>query len=1330
MKLTFATAHRLSIRFIVLWVATCALVRTAVFADTNCVAPPAGLVSWWRAEGSGLDEVGGNDGARSGDVGYIGGRVGQGFLFDGNSDAVLVGTATNLRLQSFTIEAWVQRASPSAVTYFWDGGAQLFGGGSGSYNLAMGSDGQLFLGKVDIALVQAGAAITDTDFHHVAVTKAGSAVVFYIDGVSYPAAAFNPTFTFSSGFAIGARADNQGNSFLGKIDELAVYDRALTATEVQAIYGAGSSGKCTTGVPPSIFTQPTNQTVFAGDTAVFAVVASGTTPLSYQWLFNGTEIPSATQSTLVLAGVVPAQAGDYAVQVTNTFGAVTSSIAVLTVSPAPPCVVPPQGLISWWRGEGSGLDHSANNDSSLVNQAGFAAARVGQGFTFDGNGDSARIGNPTNLWLQNFTIETWIKRASASAVTLYFDGSAQLFGCGSRGYNLAIDDAGKLFLGKVDINLVRSAGAITDTNWHHVAVTKSGSTVVFYIDGVANPTTTFDAVFEFPNSVAIGARPDTLGNSFLGMMDEVAFYGRALAGTEVQAIFGTQSSGKCVEIPPSILVQPTNQIVSVGDTAVFAALASGARPLSYQWLFNGTNIGGATLATLTLKNVQPAQAGDYSVWLTNAYGSVVSSNAALVVNAPPPCTAASPGLISWWRGEGDALDFVGNNSGIAASNVMHVVGKVGQAFSFNGVNQFVEVPHSASLNPTGSFSIEAWVFPTQDREGMIVCKWGDSGDYENNRSYQFTLHTGQSVGFHISDFANQWVSSFHAFQTTNGAVTLNAWNHVAGVYDQPSGTRRLYVNGVKVAERTHAPVPVYSGIAKLGIGVVFRSSTATASLFQGLIDEPTLVARALTDAEVQAIYSAQSSGKCAIPVAPFFTVQPTNQFVLAGKPVTLAAVAGGSPPFGYQWTLNGANLPGATTNTLYLPSASSANAGTYHLVVTNGSAVGAVTSAPALLDVRYALAYAGSTPLFGSNYTFNGSAVLTLTSVFPNANTFYTLDASAPGYASRYYSGPITVTRSSLLRFITYSADFLQSWEAPALAIHIIPTYPVTATTRGGGTVAVAPPTGPYLSNSTVTVTATPASGWTFLQWLGDVSVTNPSVQLTVNRPLRLEALFGTTLGTSVAGSGTLQVYPLLPFHPYGSVARLTAIPDAGNAFAVWGNAASGNVNPLAFPVTNATPTVSCLFAPLAPGQYALTALVDGFGRVTVNPRANTYAAQTSVTLTAIPEPGQDFAGWSGDATGAANPLVLTMDASKTITAHFTRRPTLAVDAVAEWLGTGGARLTLLGEVGAVYDVETSTNLADWGTAVTLTNTYGRVQFNDLTATNSPNQFYRARQSP
>src|SRR5262249_25241110 len=93
--------------------------------------------------------------------------------------------------------------------------------------------------------------ILDTNWHHLAVTKVGPTVVFYIDGVAYSAPNYDPGFIFTTEAAIGCRVDNMDNSFLGTIDEVAVFNRPLTPAEVQAIYSAGAAGKCALAVPPA-----------------------------------------------------------------------------------------------------------------------------------------------------------------------------------------------------------------------------------------------------------------------------------------------------------------------------------------------------------------------------------------------------------------------------------------------------------------------------------------------------------------------------------------------------------------------------------------------------------------------------------------------------------------------------------------------------------------------------------------------------------------------------------------------------------------------------------------------------------------------------------------------------------------------------------------------------------------------------------------------------------------------------------------------------------------------------------------------------------------------
>jgi hypothetical protein len=101
----------------------------------------------------------------------------------------------------------------------------------------------------------------------------------------------------------------------------------------------------------------------------------------------------------------------------------------------------------------------------------------------------------------------------------------------------------------------------------------------------------------------------------------------------------TPSSGGTVTAP-AITSQPTSQTVTAGSSATFSVTASGTAPLSYQWRFNGSNISGATSASYTLSNAQSANAGNYSVVVSNSAGSATSNNATLTVST----TATAPSI--------------------------------------------------------------------------------------------------------------------------------------------------------------------------------------------------------------------------------------------------------------------------------------------------------------------------------------------------------------------------------------------------------------------------------------------------------------------------------------------------------------------------------------------------------------------------------------------------------------------------------------------------------------------------------------------------------------
>lgn len=121
--------------------------------------------------------------------------------------------------------------------------------------------------------------------------------------------------------------------------------------------------------PPQLTAQPpANLTNAVGSTAQFSVTAAGTAPLAYQWRLNGAPLLSATNSTLSLTNVQPAQAGDYTVVITNVAGTVTSSIAALTVLLAPPGITTPPAGQSFTLGQNLTLTAAVSGTAPFAYQ--------------------------------------------------------------------------------------------------------------------------------------------------------------------------------------------------------------------------------------------------------------------------------------------------------------------------------------------------------------------------------------------------------------------------------------------------------------------------------------------------------------------------------------------------------------------------------------------------------------------------------------------------------------------------------------------------------------------------------------------------------------------------------------------------------------------------------------------------------------------------------------------------------------------------------------------------------------------------------------------------
>jgi hypothetical protein len=604
---------------------------------------------------------------------YTNGEVGQAFIFDGVSGYVKIPNSASLDAPSqLTIDFWmnVDPAQPMGTKVAGLVTSDFYGFEIGTAESKLGIQffvstdaGGHFVSTAD--LNGSGAVFPAGEWHHIAGVYDGTKVQLYLDGQALgnatPVTGQVSQMLANSFVAIGSSDGRTAcgtcfgvRRFKGMIDEVDYFNRALSATEIAEIYAAGVSGKCLAPSAPYIYAQPTSQVVTVGANVSFSVAASGTVPLAYQWQFNGTNVDGAVTSSLTLTNVQDFDGGSYAVVVTNAYGTVTSSNAVLTVNPPPPCTPLPPGLVGWWRGEGDCVDQAGGNNGVLQNGATFASGEVGQAFAFDGANDYVKIPRAPILDVGNqVTIDLWMNADPSSPIGSRIEGLV-----GSDYYGLVIGNspAGVFLYVSTDkgahfaitANASGQGATFPAGEWHHVTGTYDGAKLQFYLDGqpYGNPTPASGVISPMLSNsfVTLGSEdgrtgsPSSIGTRyFSGLIDEVDIFNRALSATEIAAIYAAGVSGKCA-LPPSapyIYAQPANQVATVGGSVTFSVAVGGTPPLSYQWSFGGSALDGATNSFLTLTNVQSNQAGNYSVVITNAQGTATSSNATLSVIFPP-----------------------------------------------------------------------------------------------------------------------------------------------------------------------------------------------------------------------------------------------------------------------------------------------------------------------------------------------------------------------------------------------------------------------------------------------------------------------------------------------------------------------------------------------------------------------------------------------------------------------------------------------------------------------------------------------------------------------
>lgn len=350
-----------------------------------------------------------------------------------------------------------------------------------------------------------------------------------------------------------------------------------------------------------------------------------------------------------------------------------------------------------------------------------------------------------------------------------------------------------------------------------------------------------------------------------------------------------------IGFPPVITNQPASQFAALGATTTLNVGTTGSAPLNYQWYFNGMSLTGQTGTNLVLNNVQPANAGDYFVIISNTFGMCTSTLAEVMVS-PSSCAMRPAGIVSWWAGEGSAADIDGTNNGTAQGGVAYTNGMVGQAFYFNGSNAFVSTSQLIS-NPE-NFTLGLW-FQTATANGGVLLGFGDSQNGAPG-NYDRIIYMDNSGALHFGVYSSgtEVISSSSGFND-------NTWHYVAATLSATSGAC-LYVDGVLAASNpAFTSSYAYNGWWRIGednlTGWPFGPNSY---YFNGNIDEVILCNGVLSAAQVAMIYQAGSDGICDPTLASISVIQTNSTSVVFQL----------NPQLSTNYTAGGYYIGGGVTN--------------------------------------------------------------------------------------------------------------------------------------------------------------------------------------------------------------------------------------------------------------------------------------------------------------------------------------------------------------------------------------------------------------------------------
>jgi hypothetical protein len=418
------------------------------------------------------------------------------------------------------------------------------------------------------------------------------------------------------------------------------------------------------GLPPVIVQSPVNKTVYVGGTARFNSSASGTAPLIYTWvlggnpLSNGGRISGADTGNLVISNTTFSDAGTYSLTISNSAGTIgtTANLTVVTAptNAAEAAVISKNPRAFWQLNEpvgstialdlvgsfngayGSSSGMGANGPQSPA-YSGFSSTNTAvQTFAF--TVDSAVTLPPMNISNTNsVTILAWIYQDGSAGPQQPYTGIVYGRGAGTSAGLICSGDGTQLAYQWGGNRYNFASGLVIPTNqWTMVAMVYTTNFTTLYC-GTSNGVVlsaidNFTQVGQtFAGSTWIGLDPDAgeSARTFNGVIDDVAFFNRALSSSEINSIYAAGTG-----IVPTLQIvsqTATNLNVFQGQPISLTVQVSGLSPV-YQWYKQNAPIVGATNSSFTISSAKISDSGSFYVVVTNQVNTVTSA----VINVTVP----------------------------------------------------------------------------------------------------------------------------------------------------------------------------------------------------------------------------------------------------------------------------------------------------------------------------------------------------------------------------------------------------------------------------------------------------------------------------------------------------------------------------------------------------------------------------------------------------------------------------------------------------------------------------------------------------------------------